>query len=341
MQRYAIGALILQALLAPAAPAELARFGLPAKPTVVSVGFVLLDLNAINEQEETFEFEALVTLRWQDPRQAFDPAETGVHEKYYEGDFHFTESYVGWWPQLGIENSAGRFDQQGRLLRIQPDGSMSYVYQLHATAERPLYLRAFPFDRQQLAVYMQVMGHGADEVLLRTDPEETGTASRFINIAGWTLKGVSTHAELSEVHHRLRASQLVTRLDVEREPFHVIVLVVVPLTLLVMLTWSVFWMDEESLSDRINISFIGILSVVAYQFIVQDTMPAIGYFTLLDAFLISTLVIVGLGVVVSLVVDNLNRRNQQRLGDRVDYACRWGFPLLFVSVNTVCVLMLT
>ena len=342
MLRCAIGALLLllRALPALGATPDLSLFGPPEKPTVVSVGFVLLDLNAINEREETFEFEALVTLRWRDPRQAFDPAESGTREKYYEGAFHFAESYVGWWPQLGLENGAGRFERQGQLLRIQPDGSMSYVYLLHATAERPLDLHAFPFDRQQLALYMQVLGHGADEVVLRTDAKETGTANQLLNIAGWKLNGISTQIERSEIHHHHRASQLVTRLDVKREPFHLLALVILPLTLLVMLTWSVFWMDEEPLSARINISFIGILSVVAYQFIVQDSMPAISYFTLMDAFLISTLVIVGLGVVVNLVVDKLNRADRRSVGDRVDYACRWAFPLAFISVNTICALIL-
>jgi hypothetical protein len=106
-----------------------------------------------------------------------------------------------------------------------------------------------------------------------------------------------------------------------------------------MLTWSVFWMDDESLSDRINISFIGVLAVVAYQFIVQDAMPAISYFTLMDAFLISTLAIVGLSVAINLIVDKLNRANRRKLGDRVDHTCRWVFPLGFVAVNGVFVLV--
>ena len=342
MPSCAIGLLLLflLALPGPGAAADMSLFGPPEKPTIVSVGFVLLDLNAINERAETFEFEALVTLRWHDPRQAFDPAEIGVHERYYEGEFHVAETYVGWWPQLGLENGAESFDRRGELLRIQPDGSMRYVYLLHATAERPLALRAFPFDRQQLALYMQVLGHPADQVVLRTLSESTGMVNELMNIAGWDLKGISTTIEESDVLHGYRVSQLVTRLDVEREPFHLIALVVLPLALLVMLTWTVFWMDEESLSDRINISFIGILSVVAYQFIVQDTMPAISYFTLMDAFLISTLLIVGLGVVVNLVVDKLNRADRRGLADRVDYTCRWAFPLAFISVNGVCALLL-
>ena len=348
MTRRAIGwlrVLLLLVLLLWAWPAaanepDLSLLGPPAVPTIVSVGFALLDLNEINERQETFEFETLITLRWQDDRLAFDPAEAGVQEKYYQGAFHVAESFVGWWPQLGIENGAGRFEQRGRLLRIQPDGSIHYLYVLHATAEQPLDLHAFPFDEQQLVVRMQVLGHRADQIVLRKLPDATGVVGQLLNIAGWDLKGISVEIEESDILHGYRLNQLVTRLHVEREPFHLVALVVIPLSLLVMLTWSVFWMDEESLPDRINISFIGILSVVAYQIIIQDSMPAISYFTLMDAFLISTLTMVGLSAVVNLVVDRFNRTGRKESGDRVDVMCRWIFPVVFVAINGVCALIL-
>lgn len=52
---------------------------------------------------------------------------------------------------------------------------------------------------------------------------------------------------------------------------HVLVSIVMPLVMLVLLTFSVFWMDQEGLSDRINIQFIDILSVVAYYFVVKGS----------------------------------------------------------------------
>ncbi|MEO1936133.1 MAG: hypothetical protein ABGX04_15255, partial [Myxococcales bacterium] len=72
MTRRAIGWLLVLLLLVlllwawPAAANEpdLSLLGPPAVPTIVSVGFALLDLNEINERQETFEFETLITLRW-------------------------------------------------------------------------------------------------------------------------------------------------------------------------------------------------------------------------------------------------------------------------------------
>ena len=120
--------------------------GPPAKPTLVSIGCLLLDLNSINEKEETFECEALVTLRWNDSRQAFDPVQAGVERKQYQGSFQFNEVYTGWWPQIIIGNGAKAAEVDAELLWIEPDGSMTYIEELHMAAEEPLNLRAFPFD---------------------------------------------------------------------------------------------------------------------------------------------------------------------------------------------------
>lgn len=121
----------------------------------------------------------------------------------------------------------------------------------------------------------------------------------------------------------------------QRRPGFFVVTILIPLTLLVMLTWSVFWMHDDSISDRLNITFIGILSVVAYQIIVHDLLPTISYFTLMDGFLTITLVGMALGVVVNLTIDRLNRSGRRAVGDRLDAVCRWAFPLGFLAANAL------
>jgi hypothetical protein len=71
----------------------------PDGPVVVRVGFRLSEVNDIDEERETFEFEGVLTMRWHDPRQAFDPTELGVEERIYQGAFQFREVFTGWCPR--------------------------------------------------------------------------------------------------------------------------------------------------------------------------------------------------------------------------------------------------
>ena len=51
-------------------------------PLVVRARFEVHEINEINEEKETFEFTGVLTLKWYDKRQAFDPAAAGVNEKF-------------------------------------------------------------------------------------------------------------------------------------------------------------------------------------------------------------------------------------------------------------------
>ena len=99
-----------------------------------------------------------------------------------------------------------------------------------------------------------------------------------------------------------------------------------------MLSWSVFWMDQSSLGDRISVSFIGILTVVAYQFILSEILPRISYLTLMNGFLNMSFFVVCASVVVSLWVGSLDRHGQTATGDRIDRRCRWIFPVVYFGL---------
>jgi len=310
-----------------------------AGPVRVSVGLFLSDVNAVTEEEETFEFEAILSLEWRDPRQAFDPAEVGVSEKVYQGAYQFAEVFDGWWPQLILVNESGQFESQGVLLRVAPDGTLTLLQELNAVAEMPMQLRRFPFDRQHFEAVFEVLGLGPDRVALVPDPRTTGMTERGVSIAQWDLHGVrvstrDTQAVYEDGHSGLH-SQLVVTFDLARQPGHMLRVVVLPLAVLVLLTFSVFWMDRESLGDRMDISFIGILSVVAYQTVVSEHMPAIAYFTLMNGFLYTTYLLVTTSVAINLLVSKLDQAGKAAVGNRVDTTCRWAFPLLFVGLNAL------
>ncbi|MEX2205510.1 MAG: hypothetical protein WEF50_04705 [Myxococcota bacterium] len=335
---------ILSALLLPPQGAALASDALRGPPeggapTQVAVGVFVSDVNAVTEEDETFEFEGILTASWRDPRLAFDPARAGVSEKVYQGNYQFAEVFDGWWPQLFLSNESGQFEDQYVLVRVAPEGQVTWTQEFNAVAEMPMNLRRFPFDRQRFEAIFEVLGFGPERVVLVADPATTGATAKGVSIAQWILHGVDVSARNSSAPYQDgRAdplSQLVVALDMAREPGHLLRMVVAPLVLLVLLTSTVFWMDRESLGDRMDISFIGILSVVAYQIVVNDHMPAIAYPTLMFGFLYSTYLLLTASVLMNLVVSKLDQSDRRALGDRVDRACRWLFPLSFLGLNVV------
>ena len=302
-------------------------------PVEVSVGFRLLDIVEVNDRDQTFEFEGRLTLRWEDPRQRFDPAQVGTDERVFQGDYQITELFAAWRPLLVLENDSGYFEQQGVVLRISPDGTLTYIEEFQAVAEVDANLRHLPFDRRVFEIVFDVLGFGADRVRLTPSLAESAVADVGFN--QWQLEEVRAETAIAEAELAGTVEGGVSRVRFlypsQRSPWYLLRVIVFPLATLVALSWTVFWMSSSSLGDRLDISFIGILTVVAFQIVVADLFPRITYFTTLDAFLyVNYLTLVGT-VFVNLRVDALDRRGEEERGDRLDYTCRWLFPLGYVS----------
>lgn len=112
-------------------------------------------------------------------------------------------------------------------------------------------------------------------------------------------------------------------------------LVVIPLALIAMLSWSVFWMDKSSLGDRMSVSFVGILTAVTYQVVVSGILPKISDFTMIHGFLNISFFIMCSTVVINLMVGALDRSGKSEYGDRLDRISRWAFPAGYALMNII------
>jgi hypothetical protein len=329
---------------APTPAAEPFVLGPPAVggPVLVQASFLVRDINEIDDEAETFEFGGVLKLTWRDERQAFDPAEAGVAEKVYQGGYQFNEVSTGWFPQVVLVNESGLYEKQGVVLRIQPDGTSTLVETVNAAAEADLDLRRYPYDRHRLDATFEVLGMDNTEVVLVAEPATANPSGDQVELPQWTLTGVSTSTRDRPAPYAGGsgvASSFVVSMDVERDSFFMVRLVVFPLALIVMLSWSVFWMDKSSLGDRLSVSFIGILTAVAYQIVVSEILPRISYMTLIHGFLNLSFFLMCTTVVVNLVVGALDRQGRSDTGDRVDLRCRWAYPLTYFGLTLVMVVV--
>jgi hypothetical protein len=311
-------------------------------PVRVSLGFYVSDVNDVDEENQRFEVEGILTLKWKDERLAFDPELVGVDEKVFQGNFQFSEIGTGWWPQTILANESGGYERQAMVLRHRADGSMTYIEEVNATAEIPMELRRFPFDSQRFELIFEVLGFAADEVDLQPDPGTTGSEAHGVSTAQWELQAVSadsrTYAPLYVSGSLGEIASVVISLKMTRRPGFMLRVVVLPLAILVMLSWSVFWMNRESLGDRMDISFVGILTAVAYQIMISSVLPQISYFTWMSAFIYISFLLMCATVVVNLRVGRLDRTNRDDLGELVDRRCRWVFPVTYITLLVVSTL---
>jgi hypothetical protein len=311
-------------------------------PVVVRASFHLQDINEIDESAETFAFTGILTLTWQDRRQAFNPKEAQTEEKIYQGSYQFNESSLAWYPQVILSNESGLYDKHSVLLRVKPDGTSTLVETVNAIAEVDMNLRRCPFDRQRLMAKFEVLGFDMSEVVLEAVSLPPLTDSQKIKIPQWVLTNVNSSVYTRTLPHagsQGASSLFVFTIDVKRKPFYLLRLVVLPLLFIVMLSWTVFWMDRSSLGDRINVSFIGILTAVAFQMVVSEHLPQISYVTLIHGFLNMSFIFMCLTAIINLIVGWLDKQGKFVKGNLIDYRCRMIIPIVYFSVLLVMVII--
>ena len=328
-------------------------------PVEVNITFKVYNITKINEKEENIEFEGAIYLTWMDSRQAYDPAALGLPDngfvpgdyskkpqRFYQGAFEVAEMFPGWRPYIELSNGIGSRKIDYTAAGIWPDGMMMYADHFHAAAETPMNLRKYPFDRQELNLYLHQPIYERSEVILVPTDRAIGGWKGNLGVAEWRWLGSEIKERPNNIitpsSRTMVFSELVYTIQLARRPANVLYSIIFPLLLLVSLTWCVFWLDEESVSDRINFTLIGILSVVAYYLVIKDTVPKIPYLTLMDVFMISTFLILAASVIISIVVDKLNRAGRKVVGDRLDRTCRWVFPIGYtVTIALITTIFLT
>ncbi len=307
-------------------------------PVVVHAAFHLQDINEINDETETFQFVGFLNLTWHDPRRSFDPKEVGVDEKVYRGNFQFDELSPAWYPQVDLVNAYGEFEKRAVLFRVKTDGTCTLIASLNATAKTRLDLTKYPFDNQNLKAYFRILGFKNNEVVFKADSSLVNWDQESIRVPQWTLTAV--HASVQNIKTPYsstndESSTFVLSLDVKRESLFMMRLVVIPLALIAMLSWSVFWMDKSSLGDRMSVSFVGILTAVTYQVVVSGILPKISDFTMIHGFLNISFFIMCSTVVINLMVGALDRSGKSEYGDRLDRISRWAFPAGYALMNII------
>ena len=310
-------------------------------PVVVHSGFQLIDITVIDDQSETFEFTGILTAQWKDERQAFDPAAEGVEEKFYQGNFQFNEISPSWYPEITLLNTAGTFEKEEPLFRVRPDGTCTLVTPISATAKSELQLRHYPFDRQSLRAVFGMPGYTEAEVVMQP-LELPALEPSAIRVPQWVL--TKTRNLIDTVLPTApgqdgRTSVFIFEMDVNRQGAFVMRLVVGPLFLVVILSWSVFWMDRASVGDRMSVSFVGLLTAVAYQIVLGDILPHISYLTPINVFVNISFVIMCASIVVNLIVGELNRENRGREADILDNRCKKIFPAVYLSLLALTILI--
>jgi Neurotransmitter-gated ion-channel ligand binding domain len=299
----------------------------PAAPTLVAVGFFIVEVTEVDEVDNTFTIEVFMDNVWCDPNRPIRERST---EPYIEADAE-KRLERGWNPNITFVDEVEKPIKENQELTLFPSGTVEYKQKFNVTLENRYDLRRFPFDHQTLRIELESFDWTINQLELRREADKVAFSEEF-EIPEWRAVAVDSYIEpQKEARDREKFSELVVTLEVDRESGFYVWKILVPLILLVAISWSVFWMSGESLAARIGILFTGILAVVAYQFVINTVLPKVTYFTLWDTLLLLSFVLMALTVAVNVLQAVLRIRGRAEQANEIDATARVAFPVTYVA----------
>ncbi len=283
-------------------------------PTRAEIGIYVLDVMAIDDATQTFEIDAAVTLRWRDPRLAFSVEEIGLEELMLPLD-------EVWSAELGSLNRREVETLLPDVVRVAPAGRVSYAQRIQATLASPLDLREFPFDTQILPIHIVAYRYGPEEIEFVLNEELTGSRGDF-SVTGWEIEEGEPRIEpvqLPGVEGQFAGVSFY--LEARRQSSYFGLTMMVPLVLIVLMAWTVFWIDPSVVPPQVGISTAAVFSLIAFRFSMHGELPNVDYMTRADQFLLGAtlLVFAALGEVI--VTARLAKQGNEARAHQID---RWG-----------------
>jgi len=121
-------------------------------------------------------------------------------------------------------------------------------------------------------------------------------------------------------------------LDIERNQNYYIFKIMFPIFFLLLITWSVFWISSNELESRITVSTVCLLTLIAYNFIIDQSLPKLSYLTFIDSFILVSYLFAGIPTIQSVVSKLLYVNKSENTSLKFDFYCRFIIPLTYIII---------
>ena len=114
---------------------------------------------------------------------------------------------------------------------------------------------------------------------------------------------------------------------------HYVIKFIIPLILIVAMSWVVFWIDPTESSSQLSVAVTAALTLIAYHIALAGKLPDIPYLTRMDLFLFCSTLIVFAALLEVVITSRLARDGRESLARRWDQVCRFLFPISYLAMT--------
>ncbi len=297
-------------------------------PIEIHVKIFLMDLVDVITVKQEFVVDLFYSATWNDPRLGTLLRNAGVKSCVMALGQIWTPGMIS----LNVRNMKTGLPQ---IFLVTDDGIIQGKQRLMGSFGTQFNLSEFPLDTQVLPITFISTQYSPNEVKIVF---EASDSSEAFTETGWTVEGISAHSSKFDfgVTQGEAVSQGYVRFDYEiqvrRQIMYYVWKVFVPLCMIVMVSWAVFWIHPSQLGIQTGIGTGMMLSLIAFLFSLQHILPKTDYLTRIDLFVYSSLTFVFLAFLEAITSGRLAAQGKEQFALRIDLVSRFLIPLIFLGV---------
>lgn len=295
-------------------------------PIKVSIGLYLSNLAQIDQTSETFDAAGYLMYSWRDDRLAYKP-------KQNETSRGSSLDKI-WHPAIEMVNFKSSTNSDTSV-DILPDGTVLAQERFAKTLSSGLALQKFPFDRQLLQVVLESLKYDTRTVeLIADDPKISIGTDSFVSLSEWQIGTIAgTNSKSFFAPENRYYSRVNVQIQITRNYGFYVLKVMMPLLLITIASWSVFWIDPREFSTQIGIAFTNLLTVVALLLVINDTLPRVSYLTMIDGFTMTCFLTILIAILVLIIAHRSTTKDNYIRAYKVQKLARSIVPIGFVLSN--------
>ena len=118
-----------------------------------------------------------------------------------------------------------------------------------------------------------------------------------IQVPGWKINQVEYYNYDYVDNDNLPYQGFYLDIYIERQSSYYLFKIILPIIFILTISWSVFWVRGSQLEAKVNVTIVCLLSLIAYNFIIDDELPKLSYLTFLDCFILISYFYTGIATI--------------------------------------------
>ncbi len=233
-------------------------------------------------------------------------------------------------PEWDVLNSTSGLDVQDQGVSIP---FKYYEYRVKADMIGRVDYQFYPFDYLYIDVFIEDKSYDSDQ--LSYEYLNISVDPNLFNPAGWLHTGGYDGGETNIISYgdpTITYERLGVWLFLERDWFGAFMKTIFAAIVIVMIGMLSYLMKADATTERLALVSSTLVAIVLYHISLVAGVPATGYLTFIDKFMIWTYLIVFLSLVVSVMMMVYVNAGKQENAERLHLWTRWVVPALWIVI---------